>query len=229
MLRQWSAEAIGTAWLVLGGCGSAVLALGFPDIGIGLLGVSLAFGLSLATAMWTLGSVSGGHFNPAVTCGLAIAGRFPLRDVAGYVVAQVAGAVAGAGLLYLVASGRVGFDLANGLDANGYAEHSPGAYGPRAGFLAEALLTFVLVSAYLATLRSQLPAAAAPIVVGLALALVHLIAIPVTNGSFNPARSTGPALLVHGWTLQQLWLFWMAPLIGSVFAALLDRMLRTEH
>ena len=229
MLKRWSAEAMGTAWLVLGGCGSAVLALGFPDIGIGLLGVSVAFGLSLATAMWTFGSISGGHFNPAVTLGMAIAGRFPLRDVAGYLVAQVVGAVAGAALVYLIASGRIGFDLAGGLDANGYAEHSPGAYGPRAGFLAEVLFTFLLVSAYLAALRLPLHPALAPAVVGLTLVLVNLVALPVTNGSFNPARSTGPAVLVRGWALHQLWLFWVAPLLGGVGAALLDRLLRTER
>lgn len=229
MLKQWSAEAMGTAWLVLGGCGSAVLALGFPDVGIGLLGVSLAFGLSLSTAMWMFGPVSGGHFNPAVTLGLTMAGRFPLRNVAGYVIAQVIGALAGAMLLYLVASGRVGFDLANGLDANGYAGHSPGGYGPRAGLLAETLLTFMLVSVYLATIRSQMSATTAALVVGCALVLANLVVIPVTNGSINPARSTGSALLVRGWALQQLWLFWVAPLLGGAGAALVDRRLRNSR
>jgi len=229
MLKRWVAEALGTGWLVLGGCGSAVLALGFPDIGIGLLGVALAFGLALATAIYALGPVSGGHFNPAVTVGLVVGGRFPARDLPGYVVAQVLGALAGAGLLYLVASGKVGFDLAsNGLGANGYAEHSPGGYGMRAALLAEVLMSFLFVYVVLSVTGPKATPGSAPLAIGLALALVHLVSIPLTNTSVNPARSTGPALMVGGWALQQLWLFWVAPLLGAATAGVAWRWFNKE-
>jgi aquaporin Z len=218
MLKRLAAEALGTGWLVLGGCGSAVLALGFPDVGIGLLGVSLAFGLALASAIYALGPVSGGHFNPAVTLGLVVGGRFPARELPGYVLAQVLGALAGAGLLYLIASGKVGFDVSGGLGANGYAEHSPGGYGLRAALLAEAVMSFLFVFTVLSVTASSASAAVAPLAIGMALVLVHLIGIPLTATSVNPARSTGPALIVGGWALQQLWLFWVAPLLGGIAA-----------
>jgi len=218
MLKRLAAEAMGTAWLVLGGCGSAVLALGFPDIGIGLLGVSLAFGLALASAIYALGPVSGGHFNPAVTLGLVVGGRFPARELPGYVIAQVVGALAGAGLLYLIASGKVGFDVASGLGSNGYAEHSPGGYGMRAALVAELVLSFLFVYSVLAATGPNAAPGMAPFAIGMALTLVHLVGIPLTATSVNPARSTGPALIVGGWALQQLWLFWVAPLIGAVVA-----------
>jgi len=218
MLKRLAAEALGTGWLVLGGCGSAVLALGFPDIGIGLLGVSLAFGLALASAIYALGPVSGGHFNPAVTLGLVVGGRFPARELPGYVIAQVVGALAGAGLLYLIASGKVGFDVASGLGSNGYAEHSPGGYGMRAALLAEVAMSFLFVYAVLAATGPNAVPGIAPIAIGMTLALVHLVSIPLTATSVNPARSTGPALIVGGWALQQLWLFWVAPLVGAIAA-----------
>lgn len=228
MFKRLAAEAMGTAWLVLGGCGSAVLALGFPDIGIGLLGVSLAFGLAMTSASYALGSVSGGHFNPAVTFGHAAAGRFALRDVPGYVIAQVLGAAIGAGLLYLIASGKVGFDVGTGFGSNGYAEHSPGGYGMRAALLCEVVMSFLFVYAFLAVTASNTPAAYAPLAIGLTLALVHMVGIAVTNASVNPARSTGPALLVGGWALEQLWLFWLAPVGGAIFAGLAWRWFSTE-
>ena len=218
MLKRWAAEALGTLWLVLGGCGSAVLALGFPDVGIGLLGVSLAFGLALASAIYAFGPVSGGHFNPAVTLGLVVGGRFPVRELPGYVAAQVLGAVAGAGLLYLLASGKVGFDAASGLGANGYAQHSPGGYGMHAALLGEAVMSFLFVYVVLAATAPNAPAGMAPLAIGMTLALVHLVSIPLTATSVNPARSTGPALIVGGWALQQLWLFWVAPLVGATAA-----------
>lgn len=228
MLKRWVAEAMGTAWIVLGGCGSAVLALGFPDIGIGLLGVSLAFGLAVATAIYALGPVSGGHFNPAVTIGQSVAGRFPIRDVPGYLIAQLLGAAAGAGLLYLIASGKVGFDVASGFGSNGYAEHSPGGYGVRAALLCEVVMSFLFVYAILAVTAPGTPAGFAPLAIGLTLALIHLVSIPVTNTSVNPARSTGPALLVGGWALQQLWLFWLAPIAGAILAGLAWRWFSEE-
>ncbi|GAB3390611.1 aquaporin Z [Lysobacter fragariae] len=218
MLKKLLAEGLGTLWLVLGGCGSAVLALGFPDIGIGLLGVALAFGLTVLTGAYALGPISGGHFNPAVTVGLAVAGRFPGRDVPKYVVAQVLGALAGAGLLYLIASGKVGFELSGGLASNGYAEHSPGGYSMLSGLVSEVVMTAMFLIVILGATSSRVPAGFAPIAIGLALTLIHLVSIPVTNTSVNPARSTGPALLVGGWALQQLWLFWVAPLLGAVLA-----------
>ncbi|MBX9399689.1 aquaporin Z [Lysobacter sp. BMK333-48F3] len=229
MLRKLLAEGVGTMWLVLGGCGSAVLALGFPDVGIGLLGVSLAFGLSVLTAAYALGPISGAHFNPAVTVGLTVAGRFPARQAPLYVLAQLLGAVAGAALLYLIASGKVGFELANGLASNGYAERSPGGYSMLAALVCETAMTAMFLLIILGATSARAPAGFAPIAIGLALTLIHLVSIPVTNTSVNPARSTGPALLVGGWALSQLWLFWLAPSLGAVLAGGLWRYLGAEN
>ena len=212
------AEFIGTFWLVLGGCGSAVLAAAFPGVGIGLLGVSLAFGLTVLTMAYAIGHISGCHLNPAVTLGLAASGRFKGSEVLPYWIAQVVGAIAAAALLYLIASGKPGFDLAGGLAANGYAEHSPGRYSLGAGFVTELTMTFMFLMIILGTTDRRAPQGFAPIAIGLALTLIHLISIPVTNTSVNPARSTGPALIVGGWALQQLWLFWLAPLAGAALA-----------
>jgi aquaporin Z len=227
--QRLAAEFLGTAWLVLGGCGSAVLAAAFPQVGIGLLGVSLAFGLTVLTMAYAIGHVSGCHLNPAVTIGLCVRGRFPGRDVPGYVVAQVLGAVAGAGLLYVIASGQAGFDAAaGGFAANGFAEHSPGGYSLGAGFVCEAAMTFFFLLVILGSTARQAPAGFAPLPIGLALTLIHLVSIPVTNTSVNPARSTGPALFVGGWALAQLWLFWVAPILGAVAAGALHRWLEGE-
>ncbi len=212
------AEFIGTFWLVLGGCGSAVLAAAFPGVGIGLLGVSVAFGLTVLTMAYAIGHISGCHLNPAVTLGLMAGGRFKASEVLPYWVAQVFGAIAAAALLYLIASGKPGFDLAGGLASNGYAEHSPGRYSLTAGFVTELTMTFMFLMIILGATDRRAPAGFAPIAIGLALTLIHLISIPVTNTSVNPARSTGPALIVGGWALQQLWLFWVAPLLGAALA-----------
>lgn len=225
MLAKLTAEAVGTFWLVLGGCGSAVLAAAFPQVGIGLLGVSLAFGLTVVTAAYALGPISGGHFNPAVTVGLWAGGRFPGGSILPYVVAQVAGAIAGAGVLLVIASGAPGFDLAGGLASNGYAEHSPGKYSLVAGLVAEVVLTAMFLLVILGTTHKRAPVGFAGLAIGLALTLIHLISIPVTNTSVNPARSTGPALFVGGWALQQLWLFWVAPLVGALLGGGLYRVL----
>ena len=218
-----TAEFIGTFWLVLGGCGSAVLAAGFPQVGIGLLGVALAFGLTVLTMAYAIGHISGCHLNPAVTVGLAAAGRFPAKDIPGYVIAQVLGAIAAAALLYLIASGKAGFDLAGGLASNGYGEHSPGKYSLGAGFITELTLTFMFLMIILGATDARAPQGFAPLAIGLGLTLIHLISIPVTNTSVNPARSTGPALIVGGWAIQQLWLFWVAPLIGAALAGVVYR------
>jgi aquaporin Z len=229
MTRKWAAEFLGTGWLVLGGCGSAVLAAAFPAVGIGLLGVSLAFGLTVLTMAYAIGHVSGCHLNPAVTVGLWSAGRFPARDIPGYVASQVAGAIAGAGILYLIASGKTGFDaVAGGFAANGYAEHSPGAYSLLAGFLAETVLTFFFLVIILGATDRRAPAGFAPLAIGLGLTLIHLVGIPVTNTSVNPARSTGPALFVGGWALAQLWLFWVAPILGACLAGAVNRWLASD-
>jgi aquaporin Z len=217
------AEFIGTFWLVLGGCGSAVLAAAFPGVGIGLLGVSLAFGLTVLTMAYTIGHISGCHLNPAVTLGLAVSGRFKSAEVVPYWVAQVLGAIAAAALLYLIASGKAGFDLAGGLASNGYAEHSPGGYSLAAGFVTELTMTFMFLMIILGSTDRRAPQGFAPLAIGLALTLIHLISIPVTNTSVNPARSTGPALVVGGWALQQLWLFWVAPLLGAALAGVVYR------
>ncbi|MFN2377840.1 MAG: aquaporin Z [Candidatus Binatia bacterium] len=213
------AECVGTFWLVFGGCGSAVLAAAFPEVGIGLLGVSLAFGLTVLTMAYSIGHISGCHLNPAVTFGLASAGRFPWSDVAGYMVAQVVGATLAAAVLYVIASGAPGFSLAGGLAANGYGEHSPGHYNLLAALMSETVLTAMFLVIILGATDPRAPAGFAGIAIGLALTLIHLIGIPVTNLSVNPARSTGPAVFVGGWALQQLWLFWLAPLAGAVLGS----------
>jgi aquaporin Z len=224
MAKKLSAEFLGTAWLVFGGCGSAVLAAAFPQLGIGFVGVALAFGLTVLTMAYTFGHVSGCHLNPAVTVGLCVGGRFPVGEVAGYVAAQVAGAVAGAAALYAIASGRPGFDaVQSGFASNGYADHSPGGYSLFACFVAEALLTFFFLLIILGSTDSRAPAGFAPIAIGLGLTLIHLISIPVTNTSVNPARSTGPALFVGGWAIAQLWLFWVAPILGAIAAGAAQR------
>jgi len=223
MFSKLSGEFLGTFWLVLGGCGSAVLAAAFPALGIGFVGVSLAFGLTVLTGAYALGPISGAHFNPAVTIGLWAGGRFPARNVVAYVVAQVAGAIAGAGVLYLVASGKAGFDLAGGFASNGYGEHSPGGYSLTAALVCEIVMTFMFLIVILGATHRRAPVGFAGIAIGLALTLIHLISIPVTNTSVNPARSTGPALFVGGWAISQLWLFWLAPIVGALAAGALYR------
>lgn len=215
LTNRLAAEFVGTFWLVLGGCGSAVLAAAFPNVGIGLLGVSLAFGLTVLTMAFGIGHISGCHLNPAVTIGLVVGGRFKSSEAIPYIIAQVIGAVVAAALLYLIASGKAGFDLAGGLASNGYAEHSPGGYSLLSGFVTEVVMTFMFLMIILGSTDERAPAGFAPIAIGLALTLIHLISIPVTNTSVNPARSTGPALIVGSWALDQLWLFWVAPLIGA--------------
>jgi aquaporin Z len=217
-MKKLAAEFLGTFWLVFGGCGSAVLAAAFPEVGIGLLGVSLAFGLTVLTGAYAFGSISGGHFNPAVTIGLVAAGRFPAKDVLGYVVAQVLGAVIAGAALYLIASGKAGF-VAGGFASNGFGEHSPGGYSLTAALIIEVLLTFMFLMIIISvTTAGRIPAGFAPIAIGLALTLIHLISIPVTNTSVNPARSLGVALFADGWALQQLWLFIVAPIAGAALA-----------
>lgn len=216
-MNRLAAEAMGTFWLVFGGCGSAVLAAAFPQVGIGLLGVSFAFGLTVLTMAYAIGHISGCHLNPAVSVGLVVGKRFPASDLPGYIGAQVVGAVLGAGTLYLIASGKPGFDL-GGFASNGFAEHSPGGYSMLAAMIAEVVLTFMFLMIILGATDSRAPQGFAPIAIGLGLTLIHLIGIPVTNLSVNPARSTGPALFVGGWAMAQLWLFWIAPIIGAALA-----------
>lgn len=223
--QRLTAEFLGTLWLVLGGCGSAVLAAAFPQVGIGLLGVSLAFGLTVLTMAYAVGHVSGGHFNPAVTIGLCTARRHPARDVIPYIVAQVAGAIVAAGVLYLIASGKPGFDVGAGFASNGYADHSPGGYSLVSGLIAEVVFTFFFLIVILGATDKWAHQASAGMAIGLALTLIHLVVIPVTNTSVNPARSTGPALFVGGWAIRQLWLFWVAPIAGAVIAGLAHRFL----
>ena len=228
--RRAAAEALGTFWLVFGGCGSAVLAAAFPEVGIGLLGVSLAFGLTVVTMAYSLGHISGCHLNPAVTVGLTVGGRFPARDILPYVLAQVAGAIAAAFLLLFIASGGPGFDLAaSGLAQNGFGEASPGGFTMASGFVIEAVLTAAFLVVILGSTDSRAPQGFAPLAIGLALVLIHLISIPVTNTSVNPARSTGPALVVGGVALSQLWLFWVAPLLGAVAGGLIYKLLFDER
>jgi aquaporin Z len=227
--KRLTAEIIGTFWLVFGGCGSAVLAAGVPDVGIGWLGVSLAFGLTVLTMAYAIGHISGCHLNPAVTVGLAAGRRFPWNEVIPYAVAQVIGAVVASTVLYLIASGKAGFSLGGGFAANGYAEHSPGGYGLTAALVAEVVLTFMFLMIILGATDKRAPQGFAPIAIGLALTLIHLIGIPVTNLSVNPARSTGPALFVGGWALAQLWLFWLTPLVGGLLAGTAYRALSTEQ
>lgn len=221
MTQRWGAECLGTFWLVFAGCGSAVLSAAFPQVGIGLLGVSFAFGLSVLTMAYAMGGVSGGHFNPAVTLGLWAAKRFPGKDIAAYVSAQLMGAALASTALFVIASGHPDFSLAGGFAANGYAQHSPGGYSLVAALTAEVLLTFVFLMIILGATDTRAPAGFAPIAIGLGLTLIHLVGIPVTNLSVNPARSTGPALFVQGWALQQLWLFWVAPMLGACVAGAL--------
>ncbi len=226
LMHRSAAEFMGTFWLVFGGCGSAVLAAGVPEVGIGWLGVALAFGLTVMTMAYAIGHVSGCHLNPAVSIGLWAAGRFPCRDILPYLAAQVLGAIVGAGVLYLIASGKAGFDAsASGFAANGYGEHSPGQYGLVAALLAEVVLTFMFLMIILGATDGRAPAGFAPIAIGLGLTLIHLIGIPVDNLSVNPARSTGPALFVGDWALAQLWLFWIAPLLGGWLAGKVYRRL----
>lgn len=216
--KKLLAEFVGTSWLVLGGCGSAVLAAAFPAVGIGLLGVALAFGLTVLTMAYAIGHVSGCHLNPAVTVGLAAARRFPAAQVLPYVVAQVLGGIVGATILYLIASGKAGFDVTAGFAANGVGEHSPGGYSMAAGLVAEVVMTFAFLFVILGSTDDRAPGWMAPVAIGLCLTLIHLVTIPVTNTSVNPARSTGPALFVGGWALAQLWIFWVAPLVGGALA-----------
>jgi aquaporin Z len=218
--RRAIAEFIGTFWLVFGGCGSAVLAARFLDVGIGLLGVALAFGLTVLTAAYALGHISGGHLNPAVSVGLVVGKRFPASDLLAYVVAQVAGGIAAAAVLYVIASGKAGFDLAGGFASNGYGAHSPGGYSLLACLVAEVVLTFMFLIIILGVTDRRAPQGFAPLAIGLGLTLIHLIGIPVTNLSVNPARSTGPALFVGGWAVEQLWLFWLAPILGAAIAGI---------
>ena len=218
MPRKLFAEFIGTFWLVFGGCGSAVLAAAFPDLGIGFVGVAFAFGLTVLTMAYAVGGISGGHFNPAVSVGLAAAGRFPASNLPGYIIAQVVGAVVAAAVLYLIASGKAGW-VPGGFASNGYGEHSPGGYSMLSAFIAEALLTFMFLWIILGSTHGRVPTGFAPISIGLCLTLIHLISIPLTNTSVNPARSTGPALFAEGgWALGQLWLFWIAPIVGAAIA-----------
>ena len=228
LTNRLAAEFVGTFWLVLGGCGSAVLAAAFPNVGIGLLGVSLAFGLTVLTMAFGIGHISGCHLNPAVTIGLVVGGRFKSSEAIPYMIAQVIGAVVAAALLYLIASGKAGFDLAGGLASNGYAEHSPGGYSLLSGFVTEVVMTFMFLMIILGSTDERAPAGFAPIAIGLALTLIHLISIPVTNTSVNPARSTGPALIVGSWALDQLWLFWVAPLIGAALGGVSYRAIAGE-
>jgi aquaporin Z len=223
MTKRLAAEFIGTLWLVLGGCGSAVLAAAFPQLGIGFVGVSLAFGLTVLTMAYAIGHVSGCHLNPAVSVGLFAGGRFPASDLIPYIVAQVLGGIAGAGILYVIASGNSAFDVHAGFASNGYGEHSPGGYSLVACLVAEVVMTFGFLFVILGSTHGKAPQGFAPIAIGLCLTLIHLISIPVTNTSVNPARSTGPALFAGGWALDQLWLFWLAPLVGAALAGVVYR------
>jgi aquaporin Z len=215
------AELIGTFWLVFGGCGAAVISAAFPNVGIGLLGVALAFGLTVLTMAFAIGHISGCHLNPAVSVGLVVGKRFPVSDLPAYIIAQVVGGILGAGVLYVIASGKAGFSLAGGLASNGYGVHSPGEYSLTACLVAEAVLTMMFLIIILGATDRRAPQGFAPIAIGLGLTLIHLIGIPVTNLSVNPARSTGPAVFVGGWALEQLWLFWVAPIVGAAIAGVL--------
>ncbi|MCL2776670.1 MAG: aquaporin Z [Polyangiaceae bacterium] len=226
--KKLTAEAFGTFWLVFGGCGSAVLSATFPNVGIGLLGVSLAFGLTVLTMATALGGISGGHFNPAVSCGLAAAGRMPVKDLLPYIVAQVVGGVLGALVLYAIATNKQGFKELGDFASNGYGDHSPGKFNMGAAFIAEFVLTGAFLVIILGSTSEHAPKGLAPVSIGLGLTLIHLVGIPVTNLSVNPARSTGPAIFVGGWALEQLWLFWVAPILGAVILGGLYRVLFDE-
>ena len=227
--QKYVAEAIGTFWLTFAGCGSAVIAAGFPQVGIGLLGVALAFGLSVVTMAYAIGHISGAHLNPAVTLGLAAGGRFPAGQVLPYIVAQVIGAIVASAVLYMIASGAAGFDLAKGFASNGYGEHSPGHYNLVACLISEVVMTMVFLFIIMGSTHGKAPVGFAPLAIGLTLTMIHLVSIPVTNTSVNPERSTGPALFVGGWALQQLWLFWVAPLVGGVLGGVLYRWLSPDE
>ena len=229
LFKRSVTELLGTFWLVLGGCGSAVLAAAFPDVGIGLLGVALAFGLTVVTMAFAIGHISGCHLNPAVSFGLWVGGRFPAKELPAYIIAQVLGGVIAAGLLYMIASGKPGFDLAaSGLAANGYGAHSPGGYSLVSGLICEITMSAMFILIIMGVTDKRVPAGHAPLAIGLALTLIHLISIPVTNTSVNPARSTGPALIMGGWALQQLWMFWLAPMVGAAIGAVVYRWLGKE-
>ena len=228
-MKKYGAEFLGTFWLVLGGCGSAVLAAAFPDVGIGLLGVSLAFGLTLLTMAFAIGHISGCHLNPAVSFGFWAGGRFPAKELLPYIVAQVLGGVVAGGVLYLIASGKAGFDLSAGFASNGYGAHSPGGYSLPAALITEVVMTMMFLLVILGATDKRAPQGFAPIAIGLCLTLIHLISIPVTNTSVNPARSTGVALFVGDWAIAQLWLFWVAPIIGGVLGAVIYRYIGSEE
>jgi len=229
MSRRFAAELIGTFWLVFGGCGTAVISAGFSKVGVGLLGVALAFGLTLLTMAFTIGSISGCHINPAVTIGLWAGKRFPANEVLPYIIAQVIGGILASTVLYVIASGAAGFDVSAGFAANGYGDHSPGGYSLGAAFVAEVVLTFMFLIVILGSTDKRVPAGFAPIPIGLVLTLIHLISIPITNTSVNPARSTGPALFVGGWALSQLWLFWVAPIAGAAIGGFFYNWLGVEE
>lgn len=229
MSQKMAAEFLGTLWLVLGGCGSAVLAAAFPEVGIGLLGVALAFGLTVLTMAFAIGHISGCHLNPAVSFGLWAGGRFPAAELLPYIIAQVAGGIAGAGILYLIASGQEGFSLASGFASNGFGEHSPGGYSMLSVMICEVVMTLFFLIIILGATDERAPKGFAPIAIGLGLTLIHLISIPVSNTSVNPARSTGPALFVGDWAVSQLWLFWVAPIVGAILAGFIYRYFRAAE
>ncbi len=224
-MNKYLAELIGTFWLVLGGCGSAVLAAGFPDVGIGLLGVSLAFGLTVLTMAFAIGHISGCHLNPAVSVGLCVGGRFPAKDLPPYIIAQVIGGLIAGGVLYVIASGAPGFDVSAGFASNGFGEHSPGGYSMTAALVTEVVMTMMFLVIILGATDERAPEGLAPIAIGLGLTLIHLVSIPVTNTSVNPARSTGVALYAGGWAVSQLWLFWVAPIVGGVLGAIVYKVI----
>ena len=228
-MKKYIAEFIGTFWLVLGGCGSAVLAAAFPELGIGFVGVSLAFGLTVLTMAYGLGHISGCHLNPAVSVGLCVGGRFPASKLVPYIIAQVLGGIAGAGVLYIIASGKAGFDVSGGFASNGFGEHSPGNYSMVAALVTEIAMTMMFLFIILGSTDKRAPQGFAPVAIGLGLTLIHLISIPVTNTSVNPARSTGVALFVGGWATAQLWLFWVAPIVGAVIGALIYRFVAEDN
>ena len=227
-MKRYAAEMFGTFWLVLGGCGSAVLAAAFPEVGIGLLGVSLAFGLTVLTMAFAIGHISGCHLNPAVSVGLCVGGRFPAKDLVPYIIAQVLGACVAAAVLFFIASGKPGFDASAGFASNGFGEHSPGGYSMMAGLVCEVVMTMFFLIIILGSTDKRAPAGLAPIAIGLGLTLIHLVSIPVTNTSVNPARSTGVAIFQGSWAIQQLWLFWLAPIVGAALGALAYRFIGEE-
>jgi aquaporin Z len=228
MMHKYGAEFFGTFWLVLGGCGSAVIAAAFPDVGIGLLGVALAFGLTVLTMAYAIGHISGCHLNPAVSIGLWAGGRFPANQLLPYIIAQVLGGIVGGGVLYLIATGKAGFDLSAGFASNGYGEHSPGGYSLLAALVAEVVMTMMFLLVILGATDTRAPAGFAPIAIGMCLTLIHLISIPVTNTSVNPARSTAVAVFVGDWAISQLWLFWVAPIVGGLLGAVVYRFISGE-